>query len=193
MTALAGLVLCGGVGRRMGRDKAMVRFEGTPLVIHAARLLERVAAPVFLASGTPGRLGGLGYPEVVDEVAGAGPLAGIAGGLAASPHDLLAVVAVDLPFASPAVFDLLATLRHAEDAVVPIGPHGPEPLHAIYATSALPLVRRELEAGRLAVRGALRGLRVRYVSGDEWRPADPEARFARNVNTVEELRSLPPA
>ena len=58
--------------------------------------MARVADPVLLATGSVGRLGPLGYPEVADEVAGAGPLGGIVAGLEASPHEEMAVVAVDI-------------------------------------------------------------------------------------------------
>jgi molybdopterin-guanine dinucleotide biosynthesis protein A len=98
---LAGLVLCGGRSRRMGNDKTLLVVEGAPLVLRVASRLARVADPVLLAPGRPGRLGAAGYPEVEDEALDAGPLAGLVAGLAASPHRLVAAVAVDMPFASP--------------------------------------------------------------------------------------------
>jgi len=80
----------------MGTDKALLEMEdGGPLLLRVALRLAEVADPVMLASGSAGRLEAFGYPEVGDEVPGAGPLAGIAAGLAASPHELTAVVAVD--------------------------------------------------------------------------------------------------
>lgn len=190
MRTLAGLVLCGGAGRRLGRDKAMIQFAGRPLVVHVAQTLARVADPVLLAPGTAGRLGSLGYGEVADPEGAHGPLAGLVAGLTASPHEAMAVAAVDMPFVSTDLFDLLAGLRDGEEAVIPIGPRGPEPLHGVYATSALPAMRRQLAAGHLAVREALDHLRVRYVRADEWRAVDPEARFALNVNTAAELRAV---
>lgn len=187
---LAGLVLCGGSGRRMGRDKALLDVEGQPLVVRAAARLAAVADPVLLAPGRTGRLGDLGYPEVGDELPDAGPVAGLAAGLAASPHPLMAVVAVDLPFASPTLLRLLATTWDGEDAVVPVTAHGPEPLHAVYARSALPAIREALRERRLGLRALLDRLRVRAVEEAAWREADPEGRFARNLNRPEDLAGL---
>lgn len=77
-----------------------------------------------------------------------------------------------------------------EDAVVPLSPAGPEPLHAVYARAALPALRGCLERGTLKIRDALSTLRVREVRQAEWRATDPDARFALNVNTPEDLTGL---
>jgi len=184
---LAGLVLCGGGSTRMGTEKALIPVAGRPLVLHVAALLERAADPVLIAPGRTGRLGRLGYEEVEDEVSDSGPLGGLVAGLAGSPHPLTAVVAVDMPFASPDLFTLLAGIHSDEDAVVPRSASGPEPLHAVYASAAVPKLRRALAAGRLALRAALSDLRVRWVDEDEWRSVDPSGRFALNLNRAEDL------
>jgi molybdopterin-guanine dinucleotide biosynthesis protein A len=114
---LAGLVLCGGASARMGRDKSLIHVEGEPLVVRVASRISTVADPVMLAPGRLGRLTDLGYAEVADDPPGVGPLGGLVGGLAASPHHLLAAAAVDMPFVSPAVLRLLAGLHEDEDAV----------------------------------------------------------------------------
>jgi molybdenum cofactor guanylyltransferase len=188
---LAGVVLCGGRSRRMGADKALMMVSGEPLVVRTARALSAVADPVFLAPGVPGRLGShLGRPEVADEFPDAGPLGGLAAALAVSPHELIAAVAVDMPFASSKLFRLLADLRGDEDAVVPVTARRREPLHAVYAASALPAMRRALAEGRFALNALLDDLVVRDVVEDEWRAADPEGRFAVNVNRIEDLSAL---
>lgn len=184
---MAGLVLCGGGSTRMGTEKALIPLHGRPLVLHVAALLGQVADPVLLAPGRLGRLGPLGHREVQDEAPGSGPLSGLVAGLAASPHPLLAVVAVDLPFASPALFRLLADLHGGEDAVVPRNDSGPQPLHAVYATAALPRLRAALADGRLALQEVLADLEVRWVGEDEWRAADPAGRFAVNLNRPEDV------
>jgi molybdopterin-guanine dinucleotide biosynthesis protein A len=176
----------------MGTEKALIPLGGRPLVLHVAALLERAADPVLVAPGRPGRLGRLGYAEVEDEVPHSGPLGGLVAGLAASPHPLLAAVAVDMPFASPALFELLAGLHEGEDAVVPrTGPRSePQPLHAVYSAAALPALRAALAQGRLALHEVLTHMRVRWVGEDEWSVADPTGRFAINLNRAEDLGLL---
>lgn len=188
---LAAVVLCGGASQRMGTEKAlMVMPEGLPLVLHVAGRMATVADPVLLATGRPGRLGRLGYLEVEDPTRGAGPLAGIVAALERSPHDLLAVVAVDMPFASPRLFEHLASSIGAHDACVPRTAHGLEPLHALYARSTLPHLRACLDSGRLAVHQALADLAVREVAEAEWDDFDPDGRFAANLNEPEDLAAV---
>lgn len=79
-----GLVLAGGLARRMGGgDKALIRIGATTIL---ARVLERLAPScagvVLNANGDPARFARFGLPVVADDVAGfAGPLAGILAGL----------------------------------------------------------------------------------------------------------------
>lgn len=79
-----GLVLAGGLARRMGGgDKALIRIGATTIL---DRVLERLssscAGVVLNANGDPARFARFGLPVVPDDVAGfAGPLAGILAGL----------------------------------------------------------------------------------------------------------------
>ena len=79
-----GLVLAGGLARRMGGgDKALLRIGGMTIL---ERVLERISpqcsAVILNANGDPNRFAPTGLPVVADDVPGfAGPLAGILAGL----------------------------------------------------------------------------------------------------------------
>jgi molybdopterin-guanine dinucleotide biosynthesis protein A len=82
--ATYGLVLAGGLARRMGGgDKAMIRIGRDTILERAlARLSPQCAGMVINANGDPTRFARFGLPVVADDVAGfAGPLAGILAGL----------------------------------------------------------------------------------------------------------------
>ncbi|MFY9615241.1 MAG: molybdenum cofactor guanylyltransferase [Candidatus Dormiibacterota bacterium] len=189
---LAGLVLCGGHSRRMGLDKALLQVDGGPLVLRVARQLAEVADPVLLAPGVPGRFEATGYAEVADVEPDRGPVGGLVAGLLASPQPHLAVVAVDMPYASPAVIRLLARVCSdgSWDAALPLTSVGPEPLHAVYSQRAAGPLRAALADGRLAMRHAIADLRVALVDREVWGEADPSGRFAANLNTREDLALL---
>ncbi len=110
-----GLVLAGGLARRMGGgDKALIRIgRETILERTLTRLTPQVTGMVLNANGNPARFEAFGLPVVADSVPDfAGPLAGILAGLdwvAAHRPDLshVASVATDAPFL-PA--DLVARL-----------------------------------------------------------------------------------
>jgi molybdopterin-guanine dinucleotide biosynthesis protein A len=177
----------------MGSDKALLDVGGEPLVLRVVRRLAEAAAPVLLAPGTPGRFGDLGMPEVADTSPGCGPLGGIVAGLEAAPRPLVAVVAVDMPNCSPEVLRLLARLciEGDWDAAVPVTASGAQPLHAVYSRRrALPSLRSALVDGRLAMRHALADMRVALVGREVWGAADPDGRFAANLNNPADLALL---
>lgn len=184
---VTGLLLAGGRSRRMGVDKALLPFDGRPLAVRVLGLLRQACPVVLVVSGDGERLAWLGCGQVADAVPGAGPLGGLAAGLERVRTPLAAVVAVDMPFASPAVLRMLAERWDGEDAVVPVTGEGPQPLHAVYAASAAPALRAALAGPDRSVRGALRSLRVSWVGPEVWRAADPSGRFAVNLNRPEDL------
>jgi molybdopterin-guanine dinucleotide biosynthesis protein A len=79
-----GLVLAGGLARRMGGgDKAMLRIGGATILDRVLqRLRPQCCGIVLNANGDPARFAATGLPVVADSVPGfAGPLAGILAGL----------------------------------------------------------------------------------------------------------------
>jgi len=121
---VAGVLLAGGLARRMGGgDKCLLQLAGRPMLAHAIdRLAPQVAALAINANGDPARFAGFGLPVVADIVEGfAGPLAGVLTGMAWARETLpdaawLATAATDTPFFPT---DLVARLRlGARDADV---------------------------------------------------------------------------
>jgi molybdopterin-guanine dinucleotide biosynthesis protein A len=119
--AAYGLVLAGGLARRMGGgDKAMIRIGGETILERAlARVAPQCAGMLINANGDPTRFARFGLPVVADDVSGfAGPLAGILAGLdwlAANAPTIawLASVPGDCPFLPR---DLVARLHAARAA-----------------------------------------------------------------------------
>jgi molybdopterin-guanine dinucleotide biosynthesis protein A len=119
-TPVLGLVLAGGLARRMGGgDKPMTKVGGKTIL---ARVLERMSPQctrlVLNANGDPARFAETGLPVIADDVPDfAGPLAGILAGLdwaAAHAPDISTVVSVpgDCPFLPR---DLVARLSAARE------------------------------------------------------------------------------
>lgn len=115
---VAGVLLAGGLSRRMGGgDKCLRDLGGRPILAHIVeRAAPQVGALVLNANGDPARFEAFGLPVAADVVEGyAGPLAGILTGLDwAAEHapgaEWLASFACDAPFL-PA--DLVARMTEA--------------------------------------------------------------------------------
>jgi molybdopterin-guanine dinucleotide biosynthesis protein A len=100
---IAGLVLAGGLGTRMGgADKAFLRLGGRALVEHVLTCLgSQVEHLAISANGDPTRFGTYNLPVLPDAFAGRGPLAGVAAGLAwaaGEGAEFMVSVPVDTPF-----------------------------------------------------------------------------------------------
>lgn len=105
--SLAGLVLAGGAGRRLGRPKATVVVRGRTLGERAVELLAARCEPVVVVSRPDVPLPSLGVTVVFDRKGVRGPMNALATGLAAVETDDVLVLACDLPFTGP-VLDRLA-------------------------------------------------------------------------------------
>ena len=120
---VAGVILAGGLSRRMGGgDKALLPLGDRPMLAHVIdRLAPQVAAGAMAinANGDGGRFAAFGLPVLPDAVAGfAGPLAGVLTAMewaAATQPEVTHVLTVggDTPFLPP---DLAARLRQATEA-----------------------------------------------------------------------------
>ena len=74
---MGGAVLAGGSSRRMGRDKAFLKVDGTPLVSSVAGVLDAVVdAGVVVVGGDVDGIRNLGLRNVPDLHPGHGPLGG---------------------------------------------------------------------------------------------------------------------
>lgn len=117
-TTLVGLVLAGGQSRRMGQDKALMRYQGRTLIDNAALLLQSASCDkVLISRNAPGFLN--------DKIEDAGPLSGVHAVLDAlsqsdnhngNPCELL-VLPVDMPQMTPELLRILVSRgREAEKA-----------------------------------------------------------------------------
>ncbi len=186
---LAGVVLCGGRSTRMGIDKASIDVGGATLLRRAVDRLGEACDPVLIApGGLP--LAVEGRDNVADALPGAGPLAGLVAALRYSPHPLLAVVAVDLPWLDPRLIRLLAGRIGDRDVALCESPRGIEPLHAVYARAALPAAEAALHSRDRSLRSLVGRLRAVRVTETERRAAGIPEGFARNINTPADLADL---
>lgn len=183
------LILAGGRATRLGGvDKRELVVEGRTIFARQCEVLAPRVAEILVSS--PREVPG--YRTVADTTPGAGPLAGIAAGLAAAATPWLLVVAGDMPHVSGALIDLLRS--HAGDGVDAVGiriGELPEPLLCMLRVAAArPIVAARLAAARLKAARLLTDgeLRVAWIAEPALRAIDPDLRALFNVNEPADLR-----
>lgn len=185
---ITGLVLAGGLGRRMGGvDKGLSLLDGEPLVEHIIRrLAPQVGQLIINANQNHDIYAGFGYPVVGDRIEGhAGPLAGLEAGLAACTTPYLLTVPCDSPLLPADLVSRLAACLTAHKASIAVARTG-EQLHPVFSlirSDELPELQAFINAGGRRMEAWLRRLCWVPCPFDDC----PEA-FA-NINTPDELRA----
>jgi len=185
MTALTGVILAGGQGRRMGgQDKGLVLFNGIPLYQHVLqRLRPQVDIVMISANRNLDRYQSGGFAVIPDTLPDyPGPLAGMLSGLLASETEWVVFCSCDTPFVP---VDYVQRLwQHKEEAL------------AVWARSserdhpALALLHRS-RAQPLAdylQRGERRLMQFLHEQGGHAVIVHEDEAAFRNVNTPEDLK-----
>ena len=170
----------------MGRDKALIQFQGQPLWRHQLNTLRQLTPEQLLLAGN---LRDAEVETIADEIPNAGPLGGVAAALQNSSAPHLVVLAVDLPLITTSFLQSLVDLCDERRGVVPQRALRFEPLAAVYARGSAGLASAALRAGDFSmqqfVRAALREnlLVARTISDDQ-------VPFFANLNTPADLALL---
>jgi molybdopterin-guanine dinucleotide biosynthesis protein A len=176
-----GVVLAGGLGRRLGGDKAIVELEGRPLALYPLEALHEVCDQVAVVAKRDTLLPPLaGMADLwIEPDAPRHPLTGVVHALRLAAGRSILVVAVDLPLIDAATLRGIASTDPGGAVAVVPRVHGRlQPLCALYTPRAL--------AGLEAFDEAARATDVVVALGVcETQPADPTAFY--NVNRPEDL------
>ncbi len=184
-------IQAGGESRRMGSDKALLPFLGQPLVLRLLSRLAWIADEVIITSNQPENYRFLGLTPIPDLLPGLGALGGLYTALMAATQPYAAVVACDMPFASPEIFLVaLAQLRErGADVVIPRTEAGMEPFHAVYrCETCLPHIQDAIQAGKRRADAWFEQVHIHYLDTEEILAYDPDRVAFFNINTPEELK-----
>lgn len=145
------VVQAGGESRRMGRSKATVPFLGEPFILRNLRAFAPIAGELVVTTNEPENLGFIAqeFGEGVvrlerDLFEKRGALNGVVTAVSAARTPYVAIVAVDMAFASPQLVlaELAELKRTGADLAIPHLENGYEPFHAVYRVEAcLPAMR----------------------------------------------------
>ncbi len=137
--------MAGGRSTRMGTDKALLRIGGELLIERQLRCLREAGAEELLISGRTGaEYAIVPIKTVYDRHPDSGPLAGLAAILDAAAHELVLVLAVDMPAMNPAMLRKIVSLSKDDFGCIPMDEVGYQPLAAVYPKAAFPLATRQL-------------------------------------------------
>lgn len=156
---LRGAVLAGGMSRRFGSDKALVKFDGVPLLHKLIGVLSCVVSDPVVIVNTPERYGDASFKRFTDITPGCGPLGGIHTALTRMHADAILILTCDMPLVSEEFLRaLIASWQSGDAAVVAKSAIGVEPFPGIYAASLISRIESALSAHHFSVRQFLAGV-----------------------------------
>ncbi len=192
---VTGVVLAGGLGRRMGGvDKGLRELHGKPMVAAViTRFAPQVDELLINANQNADVYAQFGYRVIPDVIGGfAGPLAGLHAALAAATHALVATAPCDSPFLPLDVVARLHAAMKTNDAQLTVAKTGeqPHPVFCLCRRDVLPHLEQFLAAGGRKIDAWYATLKVVEVAFDDVADA-----FS-NINSPQELAAFeksPPA
>jgi molybdopterin-guanine dinucleotide biosynthesis protein A len=185
----AGLILCGGRSRRMGKDKASLPFGDETLLERVAGTLGEVVDELWLVA-REGQEVPLDLPVARDSAEGLGPLAGIAAGLRAMQSERAFLASCDTPLIQPNFVERMFELSEGHAAAVPLIEGHWMTTTAVYAKSLLPLADGLLADGIRRPRALFDATATRFVAAEELTDIDPELLSLRDCDTPEDYHAL---
>ncbi len=160
------LVLAGGRSRRMGRSKPWIEVGSTVLLRYVVERLAPSFSEVIVSFSEPEQMEQhVPYRVVFDRKSNAGPLAGLEAGLLASRHDVIFVMACDMPYVTRAAAELAVAAARSCDAAIPRHEGLFEPVCGAYRRSALPAIVGALDAGNFVAHDVVQTLDVTWLEG----------------------------
>ena len=189
-------ILCGGESSRMGSAKALLPWQGRPLILSMAeRLLPHFDVWVSAAPGQELPELPAGVLLVEDPQPHLGPLAGLASVLGAiasrhGPERVAAVTPVDHALMRPEFLEFLCNECPRDGAAVTVFKTFMNPLVAAYRVGLHEKAAELLAKGETAPKSLVRRVVTRELLPGSWSHIDPASESLRSANTPEEWAAL---
>ncbi len=187
---VSGVILAGGKSSRMGSNKALLPYKGGRFIEAIHRQLSEIFEEVLLVTNNPEQYDFLPCRKVADIFPGAGALAGLHSGLYHSGNPAIFAVACDMPYLNNELVRHLAGRADAGSVLIPEGPAGLEPLHAVYGKDCLAAIEETLLQGEKRILSFFDRVKTIKINTEQIAGFDPSFASFCNINTPEEYFRL---
>jgi molybdopterin-guanine dinucleotide biosynthesis protein A len=190
---MTGVILAGGEGKRLGRDKTEIVIEGALLIEGIVSKLRKSFEEILLITSKKklqhcsSRFSHLDIKIYADIFDGTGSIAGVHSGLYHSSHSHAFFVGCDMPFLNLSLIDYFKQITDENDVVVAQCEAGFEPLHTIYSKRCMTYLEKLIQSKNLRIYDFYDEVKIRIVREDERERYDPLKICFFNINTEETL------
>lgn len=173
----------------MGADKRLLAVGPRTLLERSCAVLCGIFHHVCMVIAQDSEPVDAHIPVIADLIPSCGSLGGIYTGLYQATTQHIFVAACDMPFIHADLVRHMVGQKDDADVVLAYWNGRPQPTHAVYSRTCLPVVEELIRGGDLKIQRLMTApaLRVRLIAEDEIRKIDPEGRSFLNVNTPSDL------
>lgn len=207
-----GVILAGGENTRMPVLKGFIEVCGKKIIERNLKIMKQLFSEVFIITNQPELYSYLGVPMFGDVHDIRGPMTGVLTALMNSANEWIFVSACDMPFINPDLIRFMANERYHPScmamvesgqqkefnavsgetiyhAVVPLVNFKAEPLFAFYSKKVMKSLEQFVLTGKKSIKHFLlnHDKRVKYITAEEIKSVEPEARSFINLNTPEDI------
>jgi len=190
---MTAVILAGGSSSRMGENKALLRLGDKRMIQRVLDPLRELFQEVIISTNVPWEyefLNGVRFIPDLIKVEGKNSLVGIYSTLMTASFSNVFIVACDMPFMNKDLIEHMIMKKSEEDVLIPyIAPHY-EPLHAIYNTQCISVIKSYIEDQDYKITRILKQLNVKLIEKDEIIKFDSLMKCFINVNTYEEYLDI---
>lgn len=185
---MTGAILAGGMSRRMGANKALIKLNDETIIERTIRLFKDIFDETIIIANEPLLYEGLSTRIYADIHEGAGSLGGIYTALFHSTGSHVFVAACDMPFLNKNAIQKVIENPEA-DAVVPFIQGRFHPMHALYSKSCMMRIEALIKEKDLRLSSLIEKIHVKKLTEDDFPAIDINA-SVENINTKEELERI---
>jgi molybdopterin-guanine dinucleotide biosynthesis protein A len=171
---IAALILAGGKSSRMGRDKALVTYQGKPMLQRVYQVAAECTQQVYVLTPWKERYQNILPSDcnyLTETQSGKGPVNGLSEGLAQISADWILLLACDLPLLDVEIIknwiNKLSQIPSSTLALVPQRSQIWEPMCAFYRKEVKTELDIFLKKGKRSFQDLLSGIEVEVLNVDE--------------------------
>lgn len=200
----ASIIIAGGDSTRIGENKALLDFNGIPLIELMTNTLKPISEKIYIVTQNKDDFRFLKDVEIIEDyVINTGsvsftnnPLLGflnnqkqksifnaIYTGLNESEFEDNFIFSCDMPSLNTDLIKYIYTLKKQYDAIVPVIDYKPVTTHTYYNKSCIPAMKQSLEKGNKVTKKIFRDLNTKYINEDELKSIDANLKSFFNVKT----------
>lgn len=186
--SITGVILAGGKSSRIGKDKAFLRIGEETIIERMLSSIRHIFKEVVIVTKVTDRFRYSGVRVIKDLARLQNPLVGIYTALMVSKSSYCFIFACDMPFLNKELIRYMVSVRTGYDIVIIIDKKGFHPLHAIYSTRCLDIIKEHMHIQDFKVTDLLRLVKVKQLNNRVLLRFDPQQKALFNINTQSELR-----